>query len=368
MFFDGKERRAGDAIEEVDDSLLGGLGDGVDAPAVAIDSDERGRSGEVAIPDVVMDSLKMPEAAAGGGVEGEERVGEEVVANAVASVEIEDGGAGGDVDDTALSIEGHAGPVVGSAGGLPCAGRPGFVAVFAGARDGMEGPAEGAGANVEGADVAGRRGMGFGVASSDDDEVFVNEAGSGESDGLLIVRFAQAFAEIDAAVVAEGGNGATGPRVESVEVVEDAGEDAAVVVVGAARPVREAAGGLGCAANGAVVTIDGGVEFPEQSAGGGIEGDDFVGRRAGVEDVSDDEGVGLDVALFSGVVLPRDFELGDVGAVDLRERGVMVAVAIAVVGGPVCIGRGGSLRCADRREADEEECGEQMSCATGKQG
>ena len=49
-----------------------------------------------------MDALEVPEALAGGGVEGQERVGVEIVAEAVGAVEVGGRRAGGDVDDAAF--------------------------------------------------------------------------------------------------------------------------------------------------------------------------------------------------------------------------------------------------------------------------
>ncbi len=123
-----------------------------------------------------MHALEVPEALAGGGIEGEQGIGVEVVADAVAAVIVEDGGAGGRVDDAVLGVESHAGPVVGGAGSLPGIGRPGFVARFAGMGDGVEGPAQLAGADVEGADVAGGRGVGLGIAAAHDDQILVDDA------------------------------------------------------------------------------------------------------------------------------------------------------------------------------------------------
>ena len=66
-----------------------------------------------------MHSLEVPQELAGVGVDGEQRVGVEVVADAVAAVEVHHSGARGRVDDAALLVERHAGPVIGGAGGLP---------------------------------------------------------------------------------------------------------------------------------------------------------------------------------------------------------------------------------------------------------
>jgi hypothetical protein len=52
---------------------------------------------------------------------------------------------------------------------------------------------------------------------------------------------------------------------------------------------------------------------------------------------ADDDGLGLRVALLVGVVLPREFERGDVAAIDLRERGVPRLAIVATVGRPVSV-------------------------------
>ena len=111
--------------------------------------------GEVAVPDVVVHGLKVPDALAGVGVESDEGIGEDVVAGAVCAVEVRGGRADGDEDDAAFGIEGDAGPGVRGAGVLPCIFGPGVVAELAGMGDGVELPADLSGANVKGADVSG---------------------------------------------------------------------------------------------------------------------------------------------------------------------------------------------------------------------
>ena len=80
---------AGDAIEEIDETLFGSLRDGVDRFAVALHGEQYGGRGKIAVPDIVMDALKMPEAFSGAGVESDQAVGEEVVADAIGAVKIE---------------------------------------------------------------------------------------------------------------------------------------------------------------------------------------------------------------------------------------------------------------------------------------
>ena len=352
MFFDGEERLAGDAIEEIDDALLGGLRDRVGGLAIVRYGEKRRRSGEVAIPDVVMDALEMPEALAGVGVEGEQRVGEEVVAEAIATVEIKDSRASGRVENAAFGIESHAGPVVCGSGGLPRTIGPGFVAKFAGMRNRVEGPAQGPAVHVEGANVARGRGMGFRIASADDDEVFVDEAGGGKGDGLLLVTFAvaQAFAEVEAALVAEGWDQMAGAWIDCVEIIHASGEEARFVAVG---PVAEAARRLSGAADGGVVHLDGGIEEPETLAGGGIEREDFAAVGEPDEGAANDERIRFEIAFLAGVINPRLLEMRDVCAVDLREHGIVIAVDVTVVRGPVGILRVGGGGSEENGQSEE---------------
>src|SRR5580700_3686864 len=243
MFANGEERLSREAIEEVDVSLLGDLGEGFDRLAAAMQGVKSGRSGQVAIPDVVMHLLEIREELAGLCVERKQRVGIEVVADAVAPVKIHHGGTGWDIDDAACRIKRHASPVVRRAGGLPGIRRPSFIAGFAGMRNGVEGPAESAGANIECANVTGRRRMRLRVAAANDDEVLVNDSRSGEDDGLFFVVATQLLAQIDAAVLSEARDRLAGLCIEAIEEIHNSGEDARGFTVG---PVSDAARRLCC--------------------------------------------------------------------------------------------------------------------------
>ena len=98
---DREQRRAGRAIEQKHEAVLGGLRDGVDAAAVARHRHQARRRREVAIPDVVMDRLEVPDALAGRGVEREQRVREQVVAETIGAVEVGGRRSGRHVDDAA---------------------------------------------------------------------------------------------------------------------------------------------------------------------------------------------------------------------------------------------------------------------------
>jgi len=79
----------------------------------------------------------------------------------------------------------------------------------------------------------------------------------------------------------------------------------------------------------------GGIPLPEFASGRGVEGDDFAGRRGGVENPLDDQVVGLELAFVPSVVGPGDLQLGDVGSVDLGQRRVEIARFVTEVNGPV---------------------------------
>src|SRR5713101_1687967 len=156
----------------------------------------------------------MPETFAGAGIEGEQAVGEEVVTDAIGAIKIKSGGTSGNVDDSSNRIERHSGPIVGGSAGFPGVTWPGFVAEFAGSRNGMKRPAKFAGADVEGANIARRSGKCFWIASTDDDQVFEDDSGAGENDGVGAGRFAaEIFAEINAAGVAKIRDGFAGGGV-----------------------------------------------------------------------------------------------------------------------------------------------------------
>lgn len=296
-----------------------------------------------------MNALEVPEALAGVGVESEEGVGVEVVAEAVEAVEVVDGGAGGDVDDAALFVEGHAGPVVGGAGDLPGVFGPGLVAGFAGKGDGVEDPAELAGVDVVGADVAVQGRFGLGRAEADDDHVFIDEAGGGEGgEGLSDVFFVEIFAEVDLAAVTEGGDEFAGCGIDRVEVAQKTGEENALGSVG---PVAETTCGLQAGGSGA--------EGPEIFSGGCVERDDFLRWGEAEENAADDQRIGLEAAGLLGVEAPCDFEFVDVGAVDLMEGGVVIVCALTAVDWPVrarwgvlclCVGYGEKVSVVSKAE------------------
>src|SRR5215212_6421114 len=99
----------------------------------------------------------MPEPRTGAGVQGDDRIAEQICPFAIAAVEVVLRAARRYIDDAALLVDRLLTPVVGAADGLPGVGRPGVVAELPGPRHGVKGPDQRSGSHVEGADVAGRR-------------------------------------------------------------------------------------------------------------------------------------------------------------------------------------------------------------------
>ena len=128
---DRPHRLARHAIEHVRVRLLRELHDGFDAPAVDGDVREDRRRGVVAIPDVVMDDLEVPDALAGARVEAHERRREQVVTEAMAAVVVAGGGFDRQIQVAALRVERQRRPRAGVARVLRRSVLPGVVAELA---------------------------------------------------------------------------------------------------------------------------------------------------------------------------------------------------------------------------------------------
>ena len=277
------------------------------------------------------DALKVPEALAGFGFQCEKRVGEKVVARPVAAVEIGGSGTGWNIDDATGFIHSHAGPIVGGAGVSPGIGGPGVVTEFAGVGNGMELPAQFAGAHIESANIAWRRRQRFRGAPADDEDVFVDYARSGQNHRRLLRIAPKALAQIDAPGLAEGLDGLAGFGIKCVDETVHRGEEAAF---GSVRPPREAA----------VWTAAGetGIERPEQFSRRGVQRDRLVFRRDGVKHAVHFDWLGLRIApAIVSIEGPGDFEARNIGAVDVLQCGVAEAFVAAPISGPIIGGVGG---------------------------
>ena len=153
---DRPDRLAGLPIEDVEEPLLRRLRDDLARLAVLADRQQLGRLRNVPVPEVVVNELLMPDPLAGAGVDRDERVGEQVVALAIAAVEVVARAAEADERDAVLLVDGELAPVVPAAADLLVAFRPRVVAELPFVRNDMEDPGELPGPHVVGMDVGGR--------------------------------------------------------------------------------------------------------------------------------------------------------------------------------------------------------------------
>src|SRR3954464_9177775 len=108
--FDAVDRPAGSAVEDEQEARLADRRDRGDGPVAAAHVKQRRRRRIVAVPDVVMDQLEMPELLAGAGIERDEAGGGEVRAAAVPAIAIPIGRVSRHEDDAALRIDAEQAP------------------------------------------------------------------------------------------------------------------------------------------------------------------------------------------------------------------------------------------------------------------
>ena len=144
------QRFARDSVEQERVTQLGHLRHGIHAAAVAFDRYEVRWRGNVPVPNVVPQLLKMPEPPSGRGVEGQDAVGEQVVPLMIDADEVRFWGAKSNVCDAPRFVHRHSTPAVCAAfQSTPC-----FVAVFAVRRARLECPQALSVAGVVAVDVA----------------------------------------------------------------------------------------------------------------------------------------------------------------------------------------------------------------------
>ena len=103
----------------------------------------------------VIDRLEMPDAFAAAGIQRDQAGAVQIVARTEAAVVVDGGAVGRDVDDIVFHIGGNRRPGRNIAGPLPGIVFPGFMAVFAGPRNHVEFPFEGAAGFVVAENIAG---------------------------------------------------------------------------------------------------------------------------------------------------------------------------------------------------------------------
>ena len=345
---DREERRPARAVEQEHVTRLGDLGDRVDRPAVAAHGDEVRGCGQVPIPDVVPDELKMPDARAGFRLECDEGVGEQVVPAAVGPIVVVRRRARGHEHEAPVHVERHPGPVIGGAGIRPRVFRPGFVPELSWPGNRVEGPAQRPGSHVVRPHVARRRREALRRPAADDEQVPVDDPWRPERDHQLLAG-PEAVPHVDSPALAERRNGVSRRGVQGIEKLLHRDEDP---LVRAIAPVDDSA----CATTFAPhLSPPVRVEAPQQLAGSGLEGHGSEAHRRGVQDSAHHDGIDLQLGTrdpVAGVERPRHFEMRDVLARDLLQGRVSHALGAATVDRPVR--RRGGLR-RQRRTGEEDQ-------------
>ena len=117
-------------IEEEHDAGFHGLRHGGDFLAVVLHVDEHRGGRKIAVPQVVMDHLEVPDPLARIGLQGKQAVGEEVGALSISAPEVEGGRAGRQKHEPALGVDADTAPGVGAADARVGVCRPRLVAEF----------------------------------------------------------------------------------------------------------------------------------------------------------------------------------------------------------------------------------------------
>src|ERR1019366_2680292 len=196
LLVNGIQRFSGEAIEQVQVTLLSSLRHRFHGFALVRHAKQCRRRGKISIPDVVVYSLKVPQRFASTGVERQQRVGIKIIANAIAAIEIHDCRTGRRIYNSVLDVDRHACPIVGRSRSFPCVLRPSLVSWLTRPRNGVKLPAQVAGSHVESPDVSRRRRMRLRIAPTYDDQVFVDCTWCGSHNRLPLKVPAKPFSQI----------------------------------------------------------------------------------------------------------------------------------------------------------------------------
>src|ERR1700730_17333524 len=134
----GNQRRPGNPIEDVNESLLAGLDYRVHVSCLALNGYQCGRRREVAVPEIVLHTLEVPDSFAGRGMQSDETVSEQIVPESITAIEIERRRPSGYVDYASLAVERHTRPVISGSTYFPGVFGPCVVTQLTGTRNGVK--------------------------------------------------------------------------------------------------------------------------------------------------------------------------------------------------------------------------------------
>ena len=124
--------------------------------SATLDCNQRGRSGWIVVPDIVVDQLEVPQKSAGPGVQRDYRIAIQIFTFAIAAVEVVSRRADREEHCTGLSVYRKPRPHIRAGAVLPRVAFPGIVPRLTGTRHGVKRPDEFSCSNVPSAHVARR--------------------------------------------------------------------------------------------------------------------------------------------------------------------------------------------------------------------
>ena len=202
----------------------------------------------------------------------------------------------------------------------------------------MERPDELAGADVVGANIAGRRRQRFRIAAAHDQEIFVDNSRAGERDGWFsgsrprsLRRSMRPFSpKVEIGFPVSG--------IERINRIHYAGQDAFFLAI---APVGQAAGGL--------PSLHRRDQTSTRACRWRRSGQSLFARRVRVEHTADDDRAGLQSAGFAGVETPGNLQLLYILAIDLSQGRVVVIFRSAAIDRPIVL-LGGCVLHVGREE------------------
>ena len=289
---------------------------------------------QVAVPEIVMNKLKMPEPLAGLGIQRQQAIGIQILAQTVATPEIEGCRAGRAEHDPPGFIEREARPHIGAADITVRLGGPGLVARLAGLGDGVEAPRQFSGANVESPYRAwSRRGRAFAQAHAHDEEVFEDDPGCRRLKGQVRSFAPEFLFQVDGTLLTKTRNASPGHHIDGVEEMVVGVKDAPI---GAVSPIGQTT--IDPALGDAVARS--GVEAPFLNPGGRVEREEFqVGCRA-IDHAIDHQWIALNLRTVLRIrpptaIGPGNLQLPDILGLDLLQARMVAAARVTQVDGPV---------------------------------
>ncbi len=228
------------------------------------------------------DSLKMPDATTGSGIESQNAVGEEIVSNPIGAVKIERGRSRCREHHPELGVKAQPRPCVCSTRNFVSVLGPSIVTEFARERNRMKNPAELARVYIERANVPRRTGQRLGNRATQNDHVLKNDARAAGANGNALRRTIQALSKIDSAVISETLNRLPRAPVESPQIISLREEDTISRYGHAAMAVPA----LRLAAHT-------GVETPDLASSLGVQSDHAKFGSCGVQDAVNHNRVAL---------------------------------------------------------------------------